>query len=175
MAQMSSYAITVVGHDRPGIIADVTGALAEHGGNLEDSSMTLLRGHFAWTLIVAVDASEQDLDATLESLREPQLKISVILLPDGQAGDAPQTLNFWLTVHGADRPGIVSALTGTIAEAGGNLTNLTTRLAGGLYVIGADAALPADTDIEVLIGKLTDNGAELGVTVSLRPADSDLL
>ena len=43
----TSFAITVVGHDRPGIIAEVTGALADLGGNLEDSSMTLLRGHFA--------------------------------------------------------------------------------------------------------------------------------
>ena len=39
-----SLAVTVLGHDRPGIIAEVTGALAALGGNLEDSSMTLLRG-----------------------------------------------------------------------------------------------------------------------------------
>ena len=49
---MALMAITVLGHDRPGIIADVTATLAQRDANVEDSSMTLLRGHFAWTLIV---------------------------------------------------------------------------------------------------------------------------
>ncbi|MGH3981485.1 MAG: ACT domain-containing protein, partial [Pseudonocardiaceae bacterium] len=37
---MSRLAVTVIGPDRPGIIADVTGALAGVGVNLEDSTMT---------------------------------------------------------------------------------------------------------------------------------------
>ena len=52
---MSLLAVTVIGHDRPGIIADVTGRLADLGINLEDSTMTLLRGHFAMTLVCAGD------------------------------------------------------------------------------------------------------------------------
>ena len=48
---MAQLAISVVGPDRPGIIADLTGALAGAGANLEDSTMTLLRGHFAMMLI----------------------------------------------------------------------------------------------------------------------------
>ena len=42
------------GADRPGIVAAVTGVLVEHGGNLEDTSMTILGGHFAMMLVVAV-------------------------------------------------------------------------------------------------------------------------
>ena len=45
-------AVTVLGDDRPGIVADVTTALADLHGNLEDSTMTLLRGHFAMVLLV---------------------------------------------------------------------------------------------------------------------------
>jgi hypothetical protein len=45
-------AVTAVGADRPGIIARVTRVLYEHGGNLEDSSMTILGGHFAIMLLV---------------------------------------------------------------------------------------------------------------------------
>jgi len=37
------HAIPVLGHDRPGIIAETTGILAGLGLDLEDSSMTLLR------------------------------------------------------------------------------------------------------------------------------------
>ena len=37
------HAITVLGHDRPGIIAETTERLAGLGLNIEDTSMTLLR------------------------------------------------------------------------------------------------------------------------------------
>ena len=59
---MSLIAVTVVGHDRPGIIADVTGRLAELGFNLEDSTMTLLRGHFAMMLICAGPVEPADVE-----------------------------------------------------------------------------------------------------------------
>ena len=48
---MTHFAVTAVGADRPGIVAAVTGAFAEHGCNLEDSSMTILRGQFAMMLV----------------------------------------------------------------------------------------------------------------------------
>ena len=48
-----------------------------------------------------------------------------------------------LSVHGADRLGIVAAMTRVLADAGGNITDLTTRLAGTLYVLVAEVELPA--------------------------------
>lgn len=171
----TSYAITVVGHDRPGIIADVTGALAEHGGNLEDSTMSLLRGHFAWTLIVATDADESEIDTALEPLRHDHLMISVLELPPEQPEAQRETVSYWLSVHGADRPGIVSAITRVFANDGGNLTNLTTRLANGMYVVGADVDLPAEVDLLDITAKLNAAAKQLGVTANLRPADGDLL
>ena len=65
---MTSLAITVVGHDRPGIIAQAAEVLSHCGMNLEDSSMTLLRGHFAMTLICAGDADSAEVEAALEPL-----------------------------------------------------------------------------------------------------------
>ena len=46
-------AVTVVGNDRPGIVAGVTEVLFEQGCNLEDTSMTILRGHFTMMLVAA--------------------------------------------------------------------------------------------------------------------------
>lgn len=168
---MKNYAVTVVGHDRPGIVADVTGALAEHGGNIEDSSMTLLRGHFAWTLVVALDADPAAVDASLESMRSDDLKIAVVRLPE--VVTASHTPSHWLSVHGSDRPGIVSAITAEVAAADGNITDLTTRLAGELYVVLADVYLPPGSDVEGLIERLAVVGSELGVDVKLRAADTD--
>jgi glycine cleavage system transcriptional repressor len=172
---MPSLAVTVIGRDRPGIIAEVTRVVADRGGNLEDSSMTLLRGHFAWMLIADVDATAQDIAADLSHLREDGLVVSV--LPVGQdqpyADDSPR---YMLSVHGADHPGIVAGVTATIAKHGGNITDLSTRLGpGGLYLLVAEVALPSDVDVVALGAQLAEAGRRLGVGVSLRPADSDVL
>src|SRR4029450_7320725 len=53
---MTRFAVSVFGRDRPGIVAAVTRVLADAGCNLEDTSMTILRGHFAMMLVVAAPA-----------------------------------------------------------------------------------------------------------------------
>src|SRR6266481_3460631 len=47
-------AVTAVGADRPGIVAAVSRVLYDIGGNIEDSRMAILGGHFAMVLIVAL-------------------------------------------------------------------------------------------------------------------------
>jgi len=168
---VKSYGVTVVGHDRPGIVADVTGALAELGGNIEDSSMTLLRGHFAWTLVVTLDATPDEVDAVLIPLRAADLRLAAVELPTDVGPTVRPT--HWLSVHGGDRPGIVSAITREVAVDGGNITDLTTRLAGSLYIVLADVSLPESADVEALQRRLTAVATELGVDVTLRVADED--
>ena len=64
---MHELAITVIGPDRTGIVADVAEALAEVGANLTDSTMTRLRGHFTMTLI-CTGPSEEEATKALEPL-----------------------------------------------------------------------------------------------------------
>jgi glycine cleavage system transcriptional repressor len=82
---------------------------------------------------------------------------------------------YLLTVHGGDRPGIVSAVTAVVAAADGNITDLSTRLAGGLYVVVAEVDLPVDTDLAPLEARLAAVAHDLGVEATLRAADPDLL
>lgn len=181
---MSLLAVTVLGHDRPGIVADTTAALARLGGNLEDSTMTLLRGHFAMLLLVRTGAAAADVARSLDPLTDDgRLTVDVREVPDLEpsADGAPgPTLSsgrsFLLSVHGADRPGIVSALTGVVAGAGGNVTDLSTRLSGDLYVLLAEVAVPADLDdddLAALEQALRAAADELGVDVSWRATDAD--
>lgn len=173
---MPTFAVAVVGRDRPGIIADVTGALAAHGGNLEDSSMSLLRGTFAWTLVVSFDvATAADLDSTLDPLRSAELAVTVF--PVAATGSSPHAdvSKFQLTVHGADHSGIVSAVTRVVADHGGNITDLSTRLGGALYVVIAEFDLPVGRDEGVLAAELARVATTVGVTAHLASADSDVL
>jgi glycine cleavage system transcriptional repressor len=172
---VASLAVTVLGHDSPGVIAAVTRVLADLGGNLEDSSMTLLRGHFAMTLIVDVDVGPSAVEDALAVVAEPRsLLVSVRAVP-AEDLSAPGGSHHVLTVHGGDRPGIVSAVTEVVANRGGNITDLTTRLAGALYVLVGEVDLPTGTDAEALGRQLADVGRALGVEASLRPAEADVL
>jgi len=171
---MSSLAVTVVGHDRPGIIAAAADALAACGMNLEDSSMTLLRGHFAMTLVCAGDASVATVREALAGLAGSGLDVAVrevVAEPEAPAATATHLV----TVYGADRLGIVARLAGVVAEAGANITDLTTRLSGGLYVLLAEVALPDGADPAALEARLADVAGELGVEATLRPVENDEL
>lgn len=172
---VSLTAVTVIGHDRPGIIADVTAALADLGLNLEDSTMTLLRGHFAMMLICAGDQSSTDISDALSPLMADGSL--VITARDVPGSDAPTDTGrpYLLSVHGGDRPGIVSAVMRVVADAGGNVTDLTTRLAGSLYVAVAEVDLPRGVDIDALRESLKAVGGSLGVDVTLNPQETDVL
>lgn len=169
------HAITVLGHDRPGIIAETTGVLAGLGLNLEDSTMTLLRGHFAMTLVCAGDAPATEVETALQPLTaDGTLTVTVREVP---AEPAPSTdgTSWVLTVHGGDRPGIVSAVVGEVARFGGNITDLTTRLAGELYLLVAEIDLPAGADVEEVDAAIRAAADGLGVGATLRPAEADEL
>jgi glycine cleavage system transcriptional repressor len=171
---MTSLAITVVGHDRPGIIAQAAEALSHSGMNLEDSSMTLLRGHFAMTLICTGEADSAEVEAALQPLVNGSLDVTVREVP--KEGDStPLGSSYLVTVHGADRLGIVARLASVIADAGGNITDLTTRLSGTLYVLLAEVDVPQSTDVAGLQARLLRVSTELGVDTTMRPLENDQL
>lgn len=172
---MTLHAITVLGHDRPGIIAETTGKLAGLGLNLEDSTMTLLRGHFAMMLVCAGDAPDADIEAALAPLTtDGTLTVTVREVPEEEAG-GPAGSSWVLTVHGGDRPGIVSSVVGEVAAVGGNITDLTTRLAGDLYLLVAEIDLPAGADVTALERAIGSVASSLGVGATLREAEADEL
>jgi glycine cleavage system transcriptional repressor len=169
---MPLLAVTVLGHDRPGIIAETTRALADLGLNIEDSTMTLLRGHFAMMLVTDGGADAGAVEEALSGLTaDGTLSVSVREVPPepGVAGGA----SYLLSVHGGDRPGIVSSLAAEVATVGGNITDLTTRLVGELYVLTAEVDLPAAVDPDALAASLRDVASGLGVEASLLPLESD--
>jgi glycine cleavage system transcriptional repressor len=80
-----------------------------------------------------------------------------------------------LTVHGGDRPGIVSGVVSKVAEVGGNIVELATRLSGDLYLLVAEIQMPADADTDALAATIAATADQLGVEASLRPVDTDEL
>jgi glycine cleavage system transcriptional repressor len=162
-------AITVIGPDRTGIVADVAEALAGVGANLTDSTMTRLRGHFTMTL-VCTGPTASEASKALEPLTDVVTSVrEVSPSPAAEGGEA-----YVVSVHGADRLGIVAAVTRVVAAEGGNITDLSTRLSGPLYVLVAEIDLPP-ANADELAEQLAVAASELGVDVSLRRAESEIL
>ena len=72
VASSNRAIITVLGSDRPGIVAAVTGALADRQANILDISQTILQGIFTMTMLVDLGAAAEfpELKAKLDELSE---------------------------------------------------------------------------------------------------------
>ena len=170
---MPLLTVTAIGADRPGIVAAVTEVLANLGANLEDSSMTILRGHFAMMLIADVDSTPAEVEIALAPVAERlHLVVSVRELSH-ESAEAPSGSPYVVAVHGADRPGIVATVTAVLAEHGANIRDLSTRLSDSLYVLMCDIDVPGSAD--ALDAELARVAGELGVDIHLSPADEELL
>lgn len=179
---MGTFALTAVGRDRPGIVAAVSRVLLAHEINVEDSQMTILRGHFAMTLILA---APEDLDREfflqeLEGVRA-ELELDAVSLseiePGGPEEEAPPS--HIVSVYGIDHPGIVHAISAALADRGWNITDLNTRVVGEavrpLYVMMIEVVLPDGSSTEELEELLGDVADAQGVDVTVRALDQDAL
>jgi glycine cleavage system transcriptional repressor len=69
----------------------------------------------------------------------------------------------------------VSSVVAELAAVDGNITDLTTRLAGEMYLLVAEVDLPERVNIERLRHELLEVGDRLGVGVSLHEVEADEL
>jgi glycine cleavage system transcriptional repressor len=173
-------AVTAIGLDRPGIVAAVSKVLFEHEGNIEDSRMAILGGHFAMMLIVALPqgADASNLERALsEPARTYDLVVSVRPVAEVSAEHAEGT-PYVVSVYGADRPGIVHAVSSALAGRNVNITDLSTHVVPGetpLYVMLIEVTVPPGTDLATLEAELTGLAEQLAVDLTLRPADIETL
>ncbi|MGO8872532.1 MAG: glycine cleavage system protein R [Acidimicrobiales bacterium] len=192
MSDVDHVALTAVGVDQPGIVAELSAVLMELGCNLEDSSMSILRGNFAVLLIAALPdglaapAVEEALAPVAAAL---DLVVTVRpLAPDGSRSHAAATgaaddthdgQTFAFSVHGADRPGIVHHVTRALALAGGNVVDLSTRLVGTdadpVYVLTITVGFPDGVDGQAAAEEVQRSAEAFGVQCHAHPVDVDVL
>jgi glycine cleavage system transcriptional repressor len=145
------YMLTIIGRDRPGIVAGITGILFQAGANLGEASMVRLGGNFTVMLMLEIAVERATLAAALEPfVQEMKLQLHLDEI-EGRLHTHVEP-NARVTVHGADRPGIVAQVTAALAAAGFNILDLESDVAGTVqrpiyimtidgYVAGGIAAL----------------------------------
>ena len=60
--------VTVVGRDKTGIIADISGALKTMNINIVDISQTVMQDFFTMIMMVDIDKATKEIDAVQEEL-----------------------------------------------------------------------------------------------------------
>jgi ACT domain-containing protein len=72
--------ITVMGRDRPGLVAGISRVLADHQVNIEDISQTILQEMFSMILIVDISACQTSFEALQEALAQEGNSLGVKVL-----------------------------------------------------------------------------------------------
>lgn len=156
--------LTVVAHDRPGIVRSVAAAIAAEDGNWIDSSLARLGGEFAGIVRVDVARSRlSGLEARLARLAHEGVLVSV--RTTGRAAPAGRRARLSLT--SVDQPGIVHEISDVLARLAISIERFDSKVEPGsmsgapLFVATADLILPpvlplltAQDAIEALAGDL---------------------
>lgn len=168
---MASLILTVIGPDRPGLVRELSEAVAARGGSWLESRMARLAGQFAG--IVLVEAPDSLLD-DLHRLEGQGLRI----VAQSAAGDAARRATaeprLALEVVGNDRPGIVRDIAQILAASGVNIEELTTGVVSAsfsgepLFRVTAQVRAPGEAAVEAMRAGLEQLGNEL--MVDIQPA-----
>ena len=174
---MNKAVISILGPDRPGIIAAVTRILFEQECNIENVSQTILQSEFSGIFIAAIpDAlSVEELHGQLHDGLSPlNLHVYVKQLDAGTGPgfDADNSEPFVITTKGPDRKGLVAAITEIIARYGANVTNLQAIFKGGDdpadNVMIYEVDIPNEIDAQALYTDLRSKAAELSLDISIQ-------
>ncbi len=171
------FAMSAIGRDRPGIVADLAELIFDCDCNLEDSRMTILGSEFAVLLLLSGqgDDVERRLSAGCKRLEwEKRLTVFIRPLEQPQVEAAtPHGTALECVVTGVDKAGIVARVARTLAEHGANVTDLHTELrpepesGTPMYTMRIQLLVPPSGDPRALRAALERVATELRVDLSV--------
>lgn len=177
------FALSAIGHDHPGFVADLAELIYEHDCNLEDSSMTILGGEFAVLLLLSgqkADASdlERRLSAACKRL-EWEKRLTVFIRPL-ENEPAPYGLGerfhaYELQATGVDKAGIVARIARCLANHAVNISHMETHSrpepgsGTAIYTMHLRMAVPERLPIASLHEQLEQIADALHIHIDLAP------
>lgn len=178
---MSAVLLSISGHDRPGIVRDVSEALLELDTNIEDSSMTALRGRFAMMLIVTLGSKTTlvELKAAMAHLEQRTgLHVQTLELSADEFAQVAPEPDCVVTVNGSDQPGIVHAVTDALASLSASVVDMSTRSqpcsdGDTIYMMALEVA--AGDAMPKLRSRLADVAAKLKVDIEVHKMEGEVL
>ena len=173
---MNKAILSILGRDRPGIVAAVSRVLLDQNCNVENVSQTMLQTEFAGIFIVSLPdgMTSEDLHQALDARLSP-IGLTVLTKPCDHGVDGCTLAAcepFVITTRGPDRKGLVARISGVIARHGVNITNLQAMFKGGddpggnIMIYEVD--VPRAVDLQTLAQDLRDTAADLQLDISIQ-------
>lgn len=171
--------LVVIGKDKPGIIAQVTGVLFKNQCNLEDISMTVLEGTLAMILVVQYPPSRKK--ALEKDCAALEKKTGLSLhWKYSSAALKPQKENwnnqvYLVSAIGKDRTGIVHHISRLLSQKKLNITDLNSRVLNSgsqkVYAMMMEIEVPQSFKISGLEKALTSLSKKLRVEIQCKPVE----
>ncbi len=173
------FALSAIGQDRPGIVAEVAGLIYECGGNLEDSSMTILGNQFALLILLSGSGEDFFFRLSLGCKRlEWEKHLSILLTPLGELPSLPKPAalaeTYELATIGLDRMGIVYHVSRLLADKNINIIDLHTKTSPSpesgtpLFTMKMLIQVPQEVSADLLRQELNLVGEKLAIDISLK-------
>lgn len=178
---MRRTALTFIGRDRPGIIAEVSRVLFESGCNVEDTTMTILEEQFAMILIASIPTKQAEKrlkEAFNRCKRKWGLSHFWNILPANLLRGEKHlagSKTYIVSVAGKDRTGIVYETSRVLARAGLNITDLNSKILGqgekAIFAMILEFDVPKAFNTKRLDRAWRQLQAHLRVDVHVRPLE----
>ena len=172
----SQMIISVMSKDRPGIIADVTGAIYELKGDLADLNQSVLCGYLTMILIATFNSSitPEDVIAKLSHTKS-EIKFDAIV----KKIDTPIEIlkarmpekTYILTAQGKNKSGLVYGMSSFCYERDINIMDLVTTLADDQYTMILQLDLSHIASIKDVRDDLAEYADKTGLRVVLQHND----
>jgi phosphoserine phosphatase len=123
------FVVTVVGEDRVGLVASLTGVLFETGLNIVDIEQSVIHAQFTMVLLVQPFKPSFDMRQLRRDLQDigQDLDLNIAVMPLGDFKGlrlAEEKAPYVLTILGSDRPGVVAAISRVLAEGSANIEKI---------------------------------------------------
>lgn len=171
------YIITLSAANRVGILAAVTNAMEELGGDILETSVTLMRGFF--TVIVAADfPAHRDPQVIVDHISGVGNAYGIEVTLKDPVTDLPQQLEedgarrYLLEATGENQPGMMRLVASRLATDGIDIADLyAARTGDGRFRMTLEITVPSDTDVRDVERDLEERGREAGLRAKIAPLE----
>jgi glycine cleavage system regulatory protein len=168
----TSYVITFIGDDRPGLVEQVSSVIESNRGSWHESRLSQLGGKFAGIVLVSLPSESGDaLEADLKALSATGLSVRVT--PGSAITEHGDYREITLTVMGPDRLGIVREISRTLAQRQINVVEMDSHVSSApmsaelIFKARIDAHIPQDTDMDDLHDTLDEIANQMTLEIDL--------
>ena len=168
--------ISLIGHDKVGLVEELSKIVVDSQGNIEASRMAHLGGEFATLMFVTVPSDfYEDLSTKVNKLTDDGFKIIITETKHPDSSSYSGWLPYQIEVNGADHEGIIHKISRQIAGFGINIESMDTNVIKApisgtpLFTLSAVVFVPPDQTHHELIEKLQIVGDDLNVDIEVLP------